>query len=742
MSVPGDSHRRLFPSRVPTRPAPVQVATDPRIRALFTRIRQLGLDQDETVAMLMQWVMHDPSDPVVLRELAERVADEEHLQQATPDTFRPTTPRNPDSMLGTLELGTIPQNGGRFGLAIETLREHLLLLGRTMGGKTTAVKVLLSQLLTKARSVCITIFERKEEFTEFLSLPGANFEVLDLRHLRLNPLRPPELVSATVWLSAFAQQLANMMDIRLASAEYILEHAHELLRLHGVLRDPTRSWPKLSELRAYIESQEHTKISHDARYQETSVNRLGFLLHSLPNVFEARNGLDAPTLLQRNFIIRVERAPDVVIQNFIIGLLISQMFLYRLLREGHQKELRNVVVLDEAMPFFRRQDELHDRPSSIGTVITQARAYGIGIIAASQYGLDLSRLLLANAGTRILVGGSGSADDTVAFTRSKRTTPDQVVAVQGQNRPGRAFIADARHPYLLECQVDWPVLPPPLSQADISVRAAMTAERLGWGKNVSVVPPPSPDSSASAQELPPEQPGQDNAVSSIPVQTDTPEVLPALHAATDAATQHLGKKKARILRNLASNGFIRHADRVTALDIPAPTLKLAIDALVSCGLVIRYDLPTSKGAARAVYEVMETGYLLLGESKPSLAGKGGYLHRFCQKMVAERCRQQGLRAEIEGLADGRCVDVLATHPTTGECTAIEIELNADTTRDFLENVRKDLRASRVNSVVLLVERKRTVDRVSEIIRDDGSFTEHAGRIYVDLICNHLPEEKP
>ena len=451
-----------------------------RVVSLFERIRHQGLDMVKGVHDLMEWVTEDPYDEDVFQELEERVAEEEEIQRLNPDPFRATTPRDTEVLKGEIEIGVIPQNGGRYGFSVESLREHVLCIGRPKGGKTTLIRSLLAWILEHTPDVHILILERKQEFTELAGLPDTDLRVIRLGDLRLNPLRPPDGIAPQMWLSVFTQLLVDFLDILSASSGYLLTSAMELLGYCGVQQDSSKPWPHLGDLCKYMKAQKHFPASNAARHRDTSMNRLEYLLNSLPGVFECSQGLDASVLLKTNTLILLDGVPSLMVQNFLIALIAMQAFLYRVTMEGHQERLANILVFDEASPFFRKIEEMRPKPTSLSVLLAQARSYGIGIVAASQYATELSPSLLADTATKILVGGAGRTEDTKLLAGTRPTTCEQRDVMLKNNTSGHAFVADPRHSHLIECVADWPKLPPALSQGEVKARSEAAAAAFGF----------------------------------------------------------------------------------------------------------------------------------------------------------------------------------------------------------------------------------------------------------------------
>jgi len=307
----------------------------PKLNNLFQHLRKAGLDRIPHVKDLMEWAQIDPDDSAIIRLLKEALEEEGSIVQLNPDPFRPTMPHNQQDISGDLHLGHLPQNGFPYHISIAQLISHLLVLGRTEGGKTTLIRHLLHQLVQNHPEIKLLILERKQEYTELLNLSPEPFHVLDVKRLRFNLLRPPQGVPHHMWLSVLTQMMTNYLDIRIATSGFLLEHALELIGQYA------GSFPTLRTLHGYIQSKKFKPASNLARHQDTSVTRLATLLNMLPGVFDSENGIDIRDILSNHTLFLLHNIPNLSIQNFMFSLVMAQSFFYRTLVEGHQTSLRN-----------------------------------------------------------------------------------------------------------------------------------------------------------------------------------------------------------------------------------------------------------------------------------------------------------------------------------------------------------------------------------------------------------------
>ncbi len=688
-----------------------------KVRDLLNRSKRLGLDRDPHFRERMEWLQLDPEDTSLAEMMEEDIQEAEELQRISPDPVRRTLTYNPELLDGPCRLGVIPQNGFPYGLPPDQLQHHLLCMGRTGGGKTTAVTTILRYMLEHFPDVKIVILERKQEFTELTRLPGVKFHLVDLAHLRLNVLRPPLGVPHTMWLSIFSQLAIDHLDILVASAGFIVAQARDLLAERCCLDDHARPHPHLRDLHEFIESRKYPAMSRFARHQETVLNRLETVLDAFPGVFECDVGLDAPTLLRENMLILLHGIPNLTHQDFLVGLLSAQLFLYRIITEGHQAELRNLLVLDEAANLFRRQQEIRDKPCFMSSFLAQARAYGIGVIAASQSGSDLSHALMANTATKLLVGGFERGEDLRDFLRTRPTSREHHDLLLSIRERGHAFAADPRHDSLIECIVDRPTdLPAPLQGEEVPQVATECARELGWE-----------DAEALAQ---PE--------ASTPLEDERPDDPAAGHPHQPVPTDSQpGRDQLELLRSIAERPFITLRDRAAALGVKATRLKSRVESLEAIGLVRRYSVPLGRGRPRDLFEITHEGCETLGVPKPAMKGKGRYLHQWYQLQISEFFREQGYRTEIEGGADDKLVDLVATKLPDGDTIAIEIELHVKDSDHYLHNLAADLTNPRFDRVLCLVTKLAEKNRVSEGILGVPAIRANISKLRLDLTHNYM-----
>ena len=693
------------------------------IETLFAEADKHGLRRIPEIRDLIEMIQNDPDDDNVIELLREKIEEEKELQLSNPDPFRKTAPHSAAITDGDCTLGKIVQTGFPYRVPSQMLVQHALFLGRAGGGKTTTIKRLLQDLLPLTPAPHVLILERKREFTELARLNLASpFQVINSKRLRINLLRPPPGINHQMWLSILTQLMVDHLDILTASSALITDLAMKMLNESGVLADPSLPHPNLRDLHKYIRAQKFSVMTHEARFQETSLNRISALLTMLPGIFECDQGFDVSRMIHENVLLLLHDIPNLTIANFLVACLSAQYFLYRVIVEGHQPRLKNLVVLDEASSLFRRIDEVREKPSHLAYMVSQARAYGIGLVAASQSAVDLSNMLLANTSFKILVGGFEQGKDFQEFINTRDTTPEQEHCILRHREPGHAYVSDPRYPYIGECAIAWPHLPPPLTDAEIEQRSVATAAAFGWDSGASTVA---------------------RAASPKPAADKSPDI--STHDATPKSQQNVVQPDGKstedvsitVLKDIEARPFVTLRQRAKDLKIVLTVLKNILARLESDDWIIHYNVHGHAGRPRHLYEVTEQGYQKLAKNKPVQKGKGGYLHQFYQTQVSDYYRSAGHEIEIEGRAGDKNVDIIARKLPDGETFAIEIELHVKENSHWQENILLDLASSRISRVLCLVPDKESLEFLTKNMAAASGLSAVKSRVTIDLLRKHM-----
>lgn len=667
--------------------------TGNKIQYLFDELRRYGLDRRGKTAIVMKALANDPSDAMIYNYLRDALEKEKEICRLNPDPMRATAGWKPTDLDGELPLGIIRQSGQPYHITLNMLREHVVAWGRTGGGKTTLIRHLLDQIKTLAPGIRLLIIERKLEFTDLARKHHIN--IVESSGLRMNPLRPPKGISLEIWWGIFTQLMINHLDIRVASSNFIQDIAKDLFSKHSITSSNVctmPSVPNLADLLDFMKQKKYSAYSNTARYQETTVNRLQGLVETLPDMFTCTHRtLDISELINEDLLILIHDIPQMSFQNFLIGLIAAQVFLYKIILLGQTARLTNLFIMDEASSLFRRSDEIHDIPNYVAQMVSQSRAYGIGMVAASQYASDMSHSFIANTGVKFLAGGFERMADFKEYTHLRKSTREIENEMKGHRRPGDIFVADSRWPYHLQIQIPLPDLPDPMTKREVQDASQRYMKSKGWDQPGSTAP-----------------------------QTKTDDL------------------KMNVLKSIYENPFMLIKIRSAALNVPQSSVMKAFEQLIAERHIIQYPVHVRAGRPRDLFEITPEGCESLRVSPPdSLPGKGSYLHKFYQQKIAGFYKTQGYTTEIEGQCGKKLADVLVRKQPDGEVVAIEIELHVLQNNHFIDNIRDDLTSGIPERVIVLVPKKEDLKHVNAKLASHSELQAKLGVITCDYVRNHM-----
>jgi len=320
----------------------------------------------------------------------------------------------------------------------------LMVSGDAGQGKTQAIKAIISEVA--ALDCPILIFDFKNDYGgDFAERYG--FHTIDLNDgLPFNPLcLPPhgasgaQAINHVFELGGLFGATLGLGDRQRALLRQALEACYEAL---GV---PMREWvdPLSTPAPALGEVIEKAK-ELDARAAEGITDRLG-LLHGkrlLPSSAQARMSLD--DLLAGRFILAFHTLPnDEQLKRTLAELVLIQLQGH-MLRGDQPRALRRLLVFDEAWRAANSKRLIE--------IAREGRAFGVGVIAGSQFADDLSGELTGNLATKLHLYNSDASKRRrlVQALLGSASGPEAAALSQtlGGLKPFEAVLANQQHaPY-------------------------------------------------------------------------------------------------------------------------------------------------------------------------------------------------------------------------------------------------------------------------------------------------------
>jgi len=334
---------------------------------------------------------------------APRGPNGEHRPDAEPPASAPATdapPRDVDPRVrADILLGHALETGEAVSWCLDRNSEPalpnfgLMVSGDAGQGKTQAIKAIISEIA--ALDCPILIFDFKNDYGgDFAARYG--FQTVDLNDgLPFNPLcLPPhgasgaQAINHVFELGGLFGATLGLGDRQRALLRQALEACYEAL---GV---PMREWVDPQDTPAPALGEVIEKAQElDARAAEGISDRLG-LLHGkrlLPSSAQARMSLN--DLLAGRFILAFHTLPnDEQLKRTLAELVLIQLQGH-MLRGDQPRALRRLLVFDEAWRAANSKRLIE--------IAREGRAFGVGVIAGSQFADDLSGELTGNLATKL-----------------------------------------------------------------------------------------------------------------------------------------------------------------------------------------------------------------------------------------------------------------------------------------------------------------------------------------------------
>jgi hypothetical protein len=237
---------------------------------------------------------------------------------------------------------------------------------------------------------------------EFLVLPWLLF--------RDNILRNPPLVKLKSWLNVVTTIIGGL-DLRVASKGLLADLITELYSDYGFTGLPHQFCPNLCHLEHKIRAKHFPLLSNLSRHRESLESRISHaILKHCGDIFNCNYGIDLVKLLETDFVLELDGLGQEMRQ-LLLTLLCSRIFMYRVAEGIRTQKLRTLIVLDDAQMLFRRVEEIQpDSEFSMGTIISQAREYGTGMVVCAQEVRDLAYSLTANTSLKLCFGFADKRD--------------------------------------------------------------------------------------------------------------------------------------------------------------------------------------------------------------------------------------------------------------------------------------------------------------------------------------------
>ena len=317
---------------------------------------------------------------------------------------------------GELTLGTIvvgDEEAGYCKLPINSLTRHMILYAQTGHSKTTAIYGMTDDL--NLLNVPFLWPDLKEDGRK-LHRQYQDLIVIPWREFRWNPLRPPPGMDLKEWWQNFAQTSGRSWGTFHAGPNYLLEFLDELY----VDYEKNGKIPNLLDLYQLIVLTKETSRKR-LDYFDVVYNRLRTITSILGKMLNCEVGVPTEQLLDHQVILELNglRTEE---QVWLVEILLTWIYHYRLVQRHRSEHLRHVIILDECHRWFYAGKDYSETTREMGmptmdTFPTQFRDFGEGLICTTNLPSRVSQSLHSNTLIKI-TGNLGSGNDVDAVAEA------------------------------------------------------------------------------------------------------------------------------------------------------------------------------------------------------------------------------------------------------------------------------------------------------------------------------------
>lgn len=308
----------------------------------------------------------------------------QHTRYPFKQNESPPNPLDSNILLGT------SYTGSAYYYSEKHLVQHLLISASTGSGKTNTIYEILEDL-----SVPFWNFDLKHDYRHLIK-DRPELIVIPAEKIRLNLLKPPPLVDTDTWSKAFIKIFCDVTDLLSGSKNWLTPHVEQVYRNH--------SQPTLQDLYDRIQRQSPPPGVERQYYDRVKSRLRSVLTGKSREVFQHPDGFNYQKLLNHPVVFEL-REFDKNAQNLITGGLLQWLYSHHRTKYPQDSQLRHAVVVDECKKIWNNQKEQQSAAprSHSDKILEEIRGFGVGVIAADQEPLKLSKTLLTNTKTKILL---------------------------------------------------------------------------------------------------------------------------------------------------------------------------------------------------------------------------------------------------------------------------------------------------------------------------------------------------
>ncbi|WP_432049459.1 ATP-binding protein [Verrucosispora sp. NA02020] len=270
---------------------------------------------------------------------------------------------------------------------------HIAITGETGSGKTQATKAILHDLMAPPAELPVLILDFKDDYTgtEYTSTERLSMFDASMGGLPFNPLVPPvdpttgraNPMSHVHQLVGILKRIYKLGDQQAYTLREAIKETYSILGIEGkpFTPEPDQSYLPFDTIREVLERDGHGPL----------VGRLSPIF-DLDLFGDGDRGDTLEGLLDGRSVVRLSQLPGDEVKNAVAEFLLMALYNH-LIRRPQPRVLSRLVVLDEAWRLVQSP--------FLEPIMREGRAFGAGVIVATQYPKDLPDAVSGATGTRL-----------------------------------------------------------------------------------------------------------------------------------------------------------------------------------------------------------------------------------------------------------------------------------------------------------------------------------------------------
>lgn len=273
---------------------------------------------------------------------------------------------------------------------------HVSISGETGSGKTQATKAILHDFMPQGHPALILDFKDDYSKADYATAEGFAVHDASLGGLPFNPMVPPiDPQSGRANPTAHVHELANMLQrIYKLGDQQTFQLREAMKETYSIIGVDSRPFvPELGQQYLPFEAVRDVLVRGD---HQTLLGRLSPIF-DLGLFSEADSGLNLTDLLAAPTVIRLTQLPGDQVKNAVAEFFLMALYSF-LIRREQPLRLEQILVLDEAW-------RLVNSPF-LEPLMREGRAFGLGVILATQFPRDLPEQISGSTSTRLFFNQS------------------------------------------------------------------------------------------------------------------------------------------------------------------------------------------------------------------------------------------------------------------------------------------------------------------------------------------------